>query len=339
MATALQRRHERVSMPGRAVNGTRIEIKMAKIANNITELIGNTPLVRLLRLGQGLEGNVLAKLESFNPCSSVKDRIGLSMIKAAEDDGKIGPDTTIVEPTSGNTGIALAFVCAARGHKLMLTMPETMSVERRQLLRILGAELVLTPGGKGMPGAIRRAQEIVDAQPSKYFMPQQFNNPANPRIHQLTTAEELWRDTDGEIDILVSGVGTGGTITGVASIIKQRKPDFKAIAVEPTGSPVLSGGAPGPHKIQGIGAGFVPGVLNTELIDEVIQVDEKQAGDAARMLAAKEGIVAGISCGAALAAALVVAKRPASKGKNIVVILPDTGERYLSTWLFEDAGA
>ncbi len=326
-------------MPGRAVNGTRIEIKMAKIANNITELIGNTPLVRLLRLGQGLEGNVLAKLESFNPCSSVKDRIGLSMIKAAEDDGKIGPDTTIVEPTSGNTGIALAFVCAARGHKLMLTMPETMSVERRQLLRILGAELVLTPGGKGMPGAIRRAQEIVDAQPSKYFMPQQFNNPANPRIHQLTTAEELWRDTDGEIDILVSGVGTGGTITGVASIIKQRKPDFKAIAVEPTGSPVLSGGAPGPHKIQGIGAGFVPGVLNTELIDEVIQVDEKQAGDAARMLAAKEGIVAGISCGAALAAALVVAKRPASKGKNIVVILPDTGERYLSTWLFEDAGA
>lgn len=312
---------------------------MAKIANNITELIGNTPLVRLLRLGQGLEGNVLAKLESFNPCSSVKDRIGLSMIKAAEDDGKIGPDTTIVEPTSGNTGIALAFVCAARGHKLMLTMPETMSVERRQLLRILGAELVLTPGGKGMPGAIRRAQEIVDAQPSKYFMPQQFNNPANPRIHQLTTAEELWRDTDGEIDILVSGVGTGGTITGVASIIKQRKPDFKAIAVEPTGSPVLSGGAPGPHKIQGIGAGFVPGVLNTELIDEVIQVDEKQAGDAARMLAAKEGIVAGISCGAALAAALVVAKRPASKGKNIVVILPDTGERYLSTWLFEDAGA
>ncbi len=307
---------------------------MSAIANSITELVGNTPLVALNRLGAGLEGRIVAKLESFNPASSVKDRIGLSMIEAAERDGHLGPDITVVEPTSGNTGIALAFVCAAKGYKLVLTMPDTMSMERRQLLKIFGAELVLTPGAGGMPGAITKAAEIAASDPSKYFLPQQFNNPANPGVHVRTTAEEIWRDTGGEVDFLVSGVGTGGTITGVSTVLKKRNPNFKAIAVEPIGSPVLSGGNPGPHKIQGIGAGFVPEVLNMDVVDEVVQVDNKESGAMSRRLAKEEGILAGISCGAALVAAVKVASRPESKGKTIVVILPDTGERYLSTWLF-----
>jgi cysteine synthase A len=308
---------------------------MAGIAKDVTQLIGGTPLVELGRIGRGLKATVVAKLESFNPCSSVKDRIGLSMIEAAECEGLIGEDTVILEPTSGNTGIALAFVCAAKGYKLTLTMPDTMSVERRKLLKIFGADLILTPGSEGMPGAVRRAEELA-ATDSKYFIPQQFRNPANPEIHRRTTALEIWDDTDGKVDILVAGVGTGGTITGVSEVIKERKPSFRAVAVEPVDSPVLSGGGPGPHKIQGIGAGFVPDVLRMDLVDEVVRVSHKDAGVIARRLAREEGILAGISCGAALWAALEVAKRPGSENKMIVVVLPDTGERYLSTWLFEE---
>ena len=304
------------------------------IAKDSTELIGNTPLVRLNRITEGLQAQVVAKLESFNPIHSVKDRIGVAMIVDAEEKGLIKKDTVIVEPTSGNTGISLAFVCAARGYKLILTMPDTMSLERRQLLSIFGAELVLTPGAEGMPGAIRKAQQLV-AENHNYFMPQQFKNPANPEIHRLTTAEEIWRDTDGKVDILVSGVGTGGTITGVAEVIKPRKSEFKAIAVEPAASPVLSGGKPGPHKIQGIGAGFVPEVLRQDLIDEIIRVSNEDAGIMARRLAKEEGILAGISSGAATWAAIEVAKRLENRNKLIVVVIPDTGERYLSTWLFQ----
>jgi cysteine synthase A len=309
---------------------------MARIYNDITETVGNTPLVRLGRIGRGLAGQVVAKLESFNPLSSVKDRIGVSMIDDGERRGLVREGTVIVEPTSGNTGIALAFVCAARGYRLILTMPDTMSIERRKLLRILGAELVLTPGAEGMAGAVKKAEEIARQTPNAY-MPQQFKNPANPEVHRRTTAEEIWRDTDGHADALVAGVGTGGTLTGVAEVIKRRKPEFKAIAVEPANSPVLSGGKAGPHRIQGIGAGFVPDVLRRDLIDEVIQVAEADAGTTARRLAREEGILAGISSGAAAWAALKVAARPESKGKLIVAILPDTGERYLSTWLFDDA--
>jgi cysteine synthase A len=308
---------------------------MAKIAKDITKLIGRTPMVELGRLGQGLRATIVAKLEAFNPCSSVKDRIGLSMIEAAEREKRIGKDTIILEPTSGNTGIALAFVCAVKGYRLTLTMPDTMSVERRKLLKVFGADLILTPGSEGMPGAVRRAEELASSDP-RYFIPQQFRNPANPEVHRKTTAVEIWDDTDGKVDILVSGVGTGGTITGVAGVIKARKPTFKAIAVEPIDSPVLSGGKPGPHKIQGIGAGFVPEVLRKDLVDEVIQVSHQDAGAMARRLAHQEGILAGISSGAALWAALKVARRPQSEGKMIVVVFPDTGERYLSTWLFED---
>ncbi len=305
------------------------------IAQDSTELIGNTPLVRLNRITEGAKAEVVAKLESFNPIGSVKDRIGVAMIVDAEEKGLINKDTVIVEPTSGNTGIALAFVCAARGYKLILTMPETMSLERRQLLSVFGAELVLTPGTEGMPGTIRKAEQLVAENPN-YFMPQQFKNPANPEVHRLTTAEEIWRDTDGKVDILVSGVGTGGTITGVAEVIKPRKPQFKAIAIEPVDSPVLSGGKPGSHKIQGIGAGFIPDVLRTDLIDEIIKVTNEDAGIMTRRLAKEEGILAGISSGAAVWAALEVARRPENKDKLIVVVLPDTGERYLSTWLFQE---
>jgi len=307
---------------------------MAKIYNDITETIGNTPLVRLNRVTRGLEATVVAKLESFNPLGSVKDRIGLSMIEAAERAGLIKEDTIILEPTSGNTGIALAFVCAARGYRLVLTMPDTMSIERRKLLKALGAELILTPGREGMAGAVRRAEEMATSDP-RYFIPQQFKNPANPEVHRRTTAEEIWRDTDGQVDMVVAGVGTGGTITGIAEAIKARKPDFKAIAVEPAASPVLSGGKPGPHKIQGIGAGFIPDVLRLDLVDEVIRVADEDAVKMARRLAREEGLLCGISSGAAAFAALQVAARPENKGKLIVVILPDTGERYLSTPLFE----
>ncbi len=304
------------------------------IAKDSTELIGNTPLVKLNRVTRGAKAEVVAKLESFNPLGSVKDRIGVAMIVDAEEKGLINKDTVIVEPTSGNTGIALAFVCAARGYKLILTMSDTMSLERRQLLSVFGAELVLTPGAEGMAGSIRKAEQLVAENPS-YFMPQQFKNPANPEIHRLTTAEEIWRDTKGKVDILVSGVGTGGTITGVSEVIKPRKPQFKAIAVEPVGSPVLSGGKPGTHKIQGIGAGFIPDVLRTDLIDEIIKVTNEDAGIMTRRLAKEEGILAGISSGAAAWAALEVAKRSENKNKLIVVVLPDTGERYLSTWPFQ----
>ena len=306
---------------------------MSGIYDDITRTIGNTPLVRLNRVTEGLGATVLAKLESFNPLSSVKDRIGVSMMDAAEQAGMIKEDTIILEPTSGNTGISLAFVCAARGYKLVLTMPETMTLERRNLLKALGAELILTPGTEGMPGAVKRAEELA-AQDSRYLIPQQFKNPANPAIHRETTAREVWEDTDGQVDIVVAGVGTGGTITGIAEVIKPRKPGFKAIAVEPTASPILSGGEPGPHKIQGIGAGFVPDVLRLDLVDEIIQVADEDAAEMARRLAQEEGILGGISSGAAAFAALQVAGRPESEGKLIVVILPDTGERYMSTELF-----
>jgi len=303
---------------------------MGRIYEDITKTIGNTPLVRINRMTKDSVAEVLAKLESFNPLSSVKDRIGVSMIEAAERDGLLKKNTVIIEPTSGNTGIALAFVCAAKGYRLILTMPETMSMERRALLRMLGAELVLTPGPEGMAGAIWKAEELVRQTPNSW-MPQQFKNPANPEVHRRTTAEEIWGDTDGKVDIFVGGVGTGGTVTGVAEVIKPRKPGFKAIAVEPKASPVLSGGKPGPHKIQGIGAGFVPDVLNMKIIDEIIQVSNEDAIATAQRLAREEGILCGISSGAALWAALEVSRRSENKGKLIVVVLPDTGERYLST--------
>jgi len=303
---------------------------MTKIFDNITATIGNTPLVRLNRLTKGLQASVIVKVESFNPMSSVKDRIGVAMIDEAEKRGLIGRDTTIVEATSGNTGVALAFVSAARGYKFILVMPETMSTERRKLAKAFGAELVLTPGAEGMKGAVARAEQLVAKNPKYFFLTRQFDNPANPEIHRKTTAEEIWRDTGGMVDIVVAGVGTGGTITGIADVIKKRKASFRAIAVEPDASPVLSGGSPGPHRIQGIGAGFVPAVLNCDLVDEIIRVKNEDAFETARKLAREEGILAGISSGAALYAALGVAKRPASRGKTIVVILPDTGERYLS---------
>jgi cysteine synthase len=304
-----------------------------RIANDVTELIGNTPLVKLRRVTEGARAEVAAKLEFFNPAHSVKDRIGMSMVDAAEQAGLIKPDTILVEPTSGNTGIALAMVCAARGYPLVLTMPETMSKERRMLLRAYGAELILTPGPDGMGGAIRKAEELAAAD-SRYLIPQQFKNPANPEIHRKTTAEEIWRDTDGKVDFLVSGIGTGGTITGVGEVIKARKPSFKAIAVEPDASPVLSGGQKGPHPIQGIGAGFVPDVLNTKIYDEVIRVKSDDAFDIARRMAKEEGLLVGISSGAATWAALQVARREENAGKLIVVIIPSFGERYLSTPLF-----
>jgi cysteine synthase A len=306
-----------------------------RIASSVTDLIGNTPLVRLNRVTEGAGATVVAKLEFFNPGHSVKDRIAVAMIDAAEQDGKIGPGTVIVEPTSGNTGIGLAMVCAARGYKLIITMPETMSRERRQLLRAYGAELVLTPGPDGMGGAIAKAREIVATNPDTHFLPQQFENPANPEIHRHTTAEEVWRDTDGQVDILVAGVGTGGTITGVGEVLKARKPGVQIVAVEPDASPVLSGGAKGPHPIQGIGAGFVPPILNTGIYDEIIRVGNDDAFETARAVASQEGVLVGISSGAAVWAALQLAKRPENAAKLIVVVIPSFGERYLSTALFQ----
>jgi len=308
---------------------------MGRIYEDLTKTVGNTPLVKLNRVTLGLDATVLVKLESFNPLSSVKDRIGVSMIEAAERAGHIKDDTIILEPTSGNTGIALAFVSAVKGYKLVLVMPETMSIERRKLLKALGADLVLTPGSQGMKGAVSTAEEMLAKDPRYYYIPQQFRNPSNPEVHRKTTAEEIWRDTDGKVDILVAGVGTGGTITGIADVIKSRKPGFKAIAVEPSASPVLSGGKPGPHKIQGLAPGFVPDVLRLDLVDEIIKVEYDDAIKTARRLAKEEGILVGISSGAAAWAGLQVAARPENKGKQIVVILPDTGERYLSTELFE----
>ncbi|WP_242335753.1 MULTISPECIES: cysteine synthase A [unclassified Anaeromyxobacter] len=306
-----------------------------RIADDVTKLIGNTPLVRLNRVMDGARANVAAKLESFNPCSSVKDRIGVAMIEAAERDGRIKPDTILLEPTSGNTGIGLAFAAAAKGIPIVLTMPETMSIERRKLLLALGAKLVLTPGPEGMKGAIKKAEDLAAEDP-RYLVLQQFENPANPEIHRRTTAEEIWRDTDGRIDILVAGTGTGGTVTGCAEVLKARKPGIRIVAAEPADSPVLSGGKAGPHKIQGWGPGFVPKVLNVNLIDEVITVGNDPAGEMARRLCREEGILSGISCGGAAWAAREVARRPENAGKLVVVVLPDTGERYLSTWLFEE---
>ena len=307
---------------------------MSHIYEDITKTIGNTPLVRINKLTQGMNSTILAKIESFNPLSSVKDRIGIAMIEDAEKEGAINKNTIIIEPTSGNTGIALAFVCAAKGYKLILVMPDTMSIERRKLLSILGAELVLTQGTKGMKGAIEEAERMVSRMENS-FMPQQFKNSVNITIHRQTTAEEIWNDTDGKVDVFVAGVGTGGTITGVGAVLKERKPSVKIIALEPVGSPVLSGGDPGPHMIQGIGAGFVPDILDLNVIDEVLAVSTEDAGSIARRLAKEEGIFVGISSGAAMWGALEIAKRSESSGKNIVVVLPDTGERYLSTWLFE----
>jgi cysteine synthase A len=306
-----------------------------RVATDVTELIGNTPLVRINRITDGAAGDVVAKLEFFNPAHSVKDRIGVAMIDAAQEAGLIGPDTIVVEPTSGNTGIALAMVCAARGIPIVLTMPETMSKERRILLRAYGAELILTPGPDGMGGAIAKATELADSDP-KYFMPQQFNNPANPEIHRKTTAEEIWRDTDGKVDIVVAGIGTGGTITGVGQVLKERNPNIQIVAVEPAASPVLSGGAKGPHPIQGIGAGFVPAILDTSIYDEVVTVENEDALATARRAAKEEGLLVGISSGAALWAAIQVAGRPENAGKVIVVIIPSFGERYLSTVLFQN---
>jgi len=306
---------------------------MAKIANFISELIGQTPLLKLNRVTAGCKGQVIAKLESFNPCGSVKDRIGYAMIETAEKAGLIKEDTIILEPTSGNTGIALAFICAAKKYPLVLTMPDTMSIERVHLLRMFGAKVILTPGNEGMTGAVRMAEEMA-SKDARYFIPQQFKNPANPEIHRKTTALEIWEDTDGQVDVLVAGVGTGGTISGISEVLKKRKPESRVIAVEPKNSPVLSGGRPGPHKIQGIGAGFVPEVFRADLVDEVIEVSDEDAGGMVRKLAKEEGVLAGISSGAAAWAAIEVAKRRESEGKMIVVILPDTGERYISTWLF-----